>query len=199
MARSGRAKSAASIIETEKRWKNVCDNCGSPLLVGGAKTAPAPKIYTVPRLIFLPESRIPLIIPTLSLHLLICDACLAHRGEPVAVEDYGFFREQKILWNKPGETCGKDGITKFCGLCATAIKYKREAELEEQIGAIYILPRLMLKDGELRQIETRGAEVKLVICKECISARYHPLGVEQTWRFEGDILRPELVSIKRGN
>lgn len=199
MARSRRTGNTATIIEAERRWKNACDNCKNPLLMNGAKALPAPKIYAVPRLIFLPESRIPLIIPTLSLHLLICNACHASRGEPVAVEDCGFFREQKILWNKPEQTKGKDEVTKFCGFCATTINYKRETELEEKAGGIYILPRLMLKDGELRQIETRGAEVRLVICKECVSAHYRPLGVEQTWRFEGDILRPELVTIKRGN
>lgn len=199
MARSRRTGNTASIIETEKRWRNVCDNCKSPLLISGTKAAIAPKIYTVPRLIFLPESRIPLIIPTLSLHLLICDACLTHRGEPVAVEDYGFFREQKILWDKPEETRGKNEVTKFCGLCAATIKYKRDAELKEKAGGIYALPRLMLDGGELRQIETRSAEIRLVICKDCVSAHYRPLGVEQTWRFEGDILRPELVTIKRGN
>lgn len=199
MARSRRSRNTATIVETERRWKNVCDNCKSPLILSGAKTVPAPKIYAVPRLIFLPASKIPLIVPSLSMHLLICGDCLTDRGEPVAVEDYGFFREQKILWDKPEQTTGKNEVTKFCGLCATAINYKNGDELEDKVGAIYVLPRLMIKDGELCQIETRGAEVRLVICKECMNAHYQPLGVEQTWRFEGDVLRPELVHIKRGN
>jgi hypothetical protein len=200
MARPKKARSESQIIDTEKRWKNICDNCKKPL--NGEKNKPTThpaQIYTIPRLIFLPESRIPLIIPELNMHLLICNKCAENYGEPVAVEDRGFYREQKILWDKPDTGGEVTGFTKFCGLCTKGVGYANEAELEERVGAIYVLPRIILKDGELRQAETRKSEIRLIICKECAVVHYRPLGVEQTWRFEGDILRPELLSIKKRN
>ncbi len=199
MARSRKGRAGSQIIDTEKRWKSVCDNCKKLLDEGKDKAAALiTKIYVVPRLIFLPESKIPLIIPELNLHLLVCENCVQAHGEPVAVEDRGFFREQKILWNKPEQITEKAN-TKFCGLCAQEISYNQNKELAEKVGAIYILPRLIYEDGKLVQIETKKSEIRLVICKECVHTHYQPLGVEQTWRFESDIMRPELLSIKKLN
>lgn len=200
MARSRKTPINAQIIDIEKRWKDECDNCKKSF--EGGKTcisAITSRVCTVPRLIFLPQSKNPLIIPELNIHLLICARCKENFDEPVAVEDNGSFRKQKILWNKPKETHPDEGITKFCGYCAKRITAKSEGELEEIIGAIYVLPRLLVKDGAPCQLETRNSEIQLAICKGCLGISYHPLGVEQTWRFEGDVLRPELFSLKKQN
>lgn len=200
MTRSHKTHTSAQIIDIEKRWKDECDNCKKPL--EEEKTcvpAVTSRVCAVPRLIFLPQSKNPLIIPELNIHLLICARCKENFGEPVAVEDNGSFRKQKILWNKPKETHPDEGITKFCGYCAKRITAKSESELEKIIGAIYALPRLLIKNSALCQLETRGSKIRLAICKECANTSYHPLGIEQTWRFEGDVLQPKLLSIKKRN
>ncbi len=188
-------------IDLEKRWKNACDSCKNPLDEDGALTTSTSirQIFLVPRLIFLPESKIPLIIEELKIHLLVCDECIKARGNPVAIEDRGFYREQKILWDKTEQTAPDNCVTKFCGLCTKAIACAREDELEDIVGAIYSLPRLIIKRGGLKILETKKSEIRLVICKTCVATQYNPGAVEQTWKFEGDILSPELVSIKKRN